>query len=92
MLGDEASSILRQVAQDFDTLDFSGGLVNGPAPAPMGFTIDVPDGLVAWSPEGQNRFTLRQMPILAVPEPGSAPLFLAGALALLGLVKQRRRA
>lgn len=81
------------VAIDFDTLDFSGGLVSGPAPLPMGFTIDVPDRLASWNPEGRNSFTLRQLPVLsAVPEPGSASLFLIGALAMLGLRKQRRRA
>lgn len=92
-LGPQAGSPrLPAVAIDFDTLDFGGGLVSGPAPLPMGFTIDVPDGLSFWNPEGQNRFTLRQMPILAaVPEPGSVPLFLAGALAVLGLLKQRGR-
>lgn len=83
---------LPQVTQDFDTLDFGGGLVSGPAPLPMGFTIDVPDGLAAWNPEGQNRFTLRQMPVLAaVPEPASAALLLAGVLGVAGLVGQRRR-
>ena len=80
-----------QVSQGLDTLDFSGGLVSGPAPLPMGFTIDVPDRLDVWNPTGQNRFTLRQMPVLAaVPEPATAALLLAGVLGLIGLLRQRR--
>lgn len=80
-----------QVLQNFDTLQFGGGLVSGPAPLPMAFTIDIPDGLLAWSPEGQSRFTLRQMPVLAaVPEPATAALWLAGAAGLAALRRRRR--
>lgn len=85
------SPLFPQVAQDFDTLQLGGGLVNGPSPLPMGLTIDVPDGLSFWNPEGQSRFTLRQMPVLAaVPEPASVALWLAGAAGLAALRRRRR--
>lgn len=77
------------LAQGLDTLAFGGGLVAGPTPLPMGFTIDVPDSIAAWNPAGQNRFTLRQLPVVsAVPEPSTTALLLAGSLAL---VAWRRR-
>jgi hypothetical protein len=79
------------VSQGLDTLSFGGGQVAGAAPLPMGFTIDVPDALASWNPAGQNRFTLRQLPVVtAVPEPSTAVLLLAGSLALIAW--RRRRA
>lgn len=60
-----------------DTLDWSGGSIPSAGSLFQVFPIDVPDGLCAFNPSGQSRFTLRQSPIAgsaAVPEPGSLAL------------------
>jgi hypothetical protein len=62
---------------------WTGGTVPAVGASPFSFSIDVPDGIGA--------FTLRQTPITpaAVPEPGSAALVL-GAGALLGVILRKR--
>ena len=74
-------------------LDWSGATVPSIGSVVFSFAVDVPDGLSAFHPSAQNRFTLRATPVLAaapIPEPATV-LLLSGGLALVGW-RHRRRA
>lgn len=73
-------------------LDWSGATVPSIGSVSFTFAVDVPDGLAAFHPEAQNRFTLRATPVLAaapIPEPATV-LLLSGGLALVGWRRRRR--
>lgn len=73
-----------------DLLEWSGGSVPLLTSLIQTLAIDVPDNLAAANPNGQSRFTLRQLPVIAaadVPAPASLSLFV---LALAGMTAGRR--
>ena len=82
--GDPApsSSVFPVLNHQEDIVEWSGATVNylggaGGAPFSVAFTlsIDVPDGLTALHPQGENRFTLRSFPTAQqVPEPTTVAL------------------
>jgi hypothetical protein len=69
-----------------DLIRWTGG--SGALATQFAFSIDVPDNLQTVNPSGLNRFTLRQTPNAAVPEPASLLLLSSGAV---GLAIRRRR-
>jgi hypothetical protein len=74
-----------------DMLEWSGGTVPSVSGLAVSFAVDVPDGLAAFNPSGENRFTLRQVPVgavMAIPAPGSL-VVLGPALGLLLLGRRR---
>ncbi len=83
------ASVFTQLSHQADTVDWTGGTVPSIGVAAFSLAIDVPDNLTNFHPGGLNRFTLRQVPITAVPEPGS--LLLAGIGAICLLVRQPRK-
>ena len=70
---------------DLDSLRWTGAAV-GLGQIGATFAVDVPDALANVHPLGLNRFTLRLTPV-AVPEPSSAVLVIAG----LAMCAWRRR-
>ena len=77
---------------DTDSLLWSGGTIPSVGGFSIGFSLDVPDGLQSFHPEGVNSFTLRLTPIsdAAVPEPASTFLMLLG-LSSIGVALHGRR-
>lgn len=75
-----------------DSLVWSGGNVPSVGGFSLNLSIDVPDGLDAFHPDGLNRFTVRLTPIAAetVPEPATILLF-GSVLPLMCLVRCFRR-
>jgi len=87
------ASALSAVATQPDVLQWSGGTVIPVGTSTFSFSIDVPDGLSQWHPDGLNAFTLRQVPVTAtvVPEPATLVLLLvAGVVACVGQVRARK--
>lgn len=66
-----------------DLLQWSGGTVPSVGAAAFSLAVDVPD----LGPGG--RFTLRQIPVVAIPEPATTALFGLG-LGLLGVIARKR--
>lgn len=66
---------------EMKVIEWGGGKVSRFQSAVFSFAIDVPDDLADLNPQGLNRFTLRQTPIVAgsapapAPEPATAMLF-----------------
>ena len=88
-----ASSAFSVVAPQPDVLQWSGGTVIPVGTSTFSFSIDVPDGLSQWHPDGLNAFTLRQVPVTAteVPEPATLVLLLvAGVIARVGQARARK--
>ena len=75
-----ASSGFSVVATQSDLLEWSGGMVIPVGTTTFSFSIDVPDSLSQWHPQGLNAFTLRQVPVTptVVPEPATLALLLFG--------------
>ncbi len=74
------STVFPVLSHQANLVEWSGATVNylgGPAGAPFSvafsLSIDVPDGVAALHPQGENRFTLRSFPTAQqVPEPATA--------------------
>jgi hypothetical protein len=80
-----SSGAFTSLTHEGQIMTWSGGTVASVGPSPFTLSIDVPDGISA--------FTLRQTPITAaaIPEPGSAALVLSAAGVLALVLKKRAR-
>ena len=83
-----ASSVFALLDHQADTLDWAGGMVPSIGVVAFSFSLDVPDNLQSFHPDGLSRFTLRQIQTV-VPEPSSLSL-LAGVSAICLLAGWRR--
>jgi len=85
------SSAFADLAAQADVLSWSGGLVIPVGATTFRFSIDVPDNLSQWHPQGLNAFTLRQVPVTSsvVAEPAMLPLLLLGIATALRLRRVR---
>lgn len=80
------------LTQDTDSLRWSGGTIPSGAGFSIGFSLDVPDGLQAFHPDGVNRFTLRLTPVSDPPVPEPATIFpMLFGLSAIGLTLRRSR-
>jgi hypothetical protein len=87
------SSVFTNIDHQPNVITWSGGTVPFVRPVAFRLSIDVPDGLDTWHPQGLRRFTLRQTPLTAetaIPEPSSILLTAAALLPLLMLTCKRR--
>ena len=87
-------SILRHEANLVEwsgaTVNYLGGPGGGPFSVAFSLSIDIPDGLAGFHPDGLNRFTLRAFPTAhAVPEPATAVL--VGMVLACAAMRRRRR-
>jgi hypothetical protein len=80
------------LTHDTDGLRWNGGTIPSVGGFSIGLSLDVPDGLQSFHPEGVNSFTLRLTPIsdAAVPEPATTFLMLCG-LSSIGIALRGRR-
>ena len=91
------SSVFTVLNRQANVVEWSGAMVNylggpggGPFSVAFSLSIDIPDGLAALNPGGENRFTLRSFPTTQqVPEPGAMALIGLGLASLA--VRQRSR-